>query len=114
MARTNLTKTSLSGAYAGATDLLTMTAADTTNQNAFTLARHDIVVIHNTDTGSHNITLTSADDPYGRQEDITESIGAGAIKAFGAVQLKGWLQSDGKFYLEADNAAVEFGILQQE
>ena len=115
MARTSLTKTTAPGSYAGQGEALTMAAADTSNKNQFTASRKDIVVAHNTGGSPYTVTITSVDDHYGRQEDISaESIAAGAIKIFGPFELHGWQQADGKIYLEANNSAVEFGIIQQE
>ncbi len=115
MARTELTKTTRPGSYAGSGTALTMTGADTTNQNSFKANGGDLVIAHNTDTASHTITINSVDDRYGRQEDITaESIAAGEIRIFGPFKTHGWMQSDGQIYLEADDASVEFGIVNVE
>jgi hypothetical protein len=40
------------------------------------------------------------------------SVAAGAVRAFWAGALSGWIQSDGRFYLGADHATVEFAILR--
>lgn len=120
MARTDLTITDISdpnssgGAWGGSTQAVTMDEASTGDDgNQFTLTGNEIVLFHNTDTSGHNITVTSVDDKYGRSEDISsESIAAGAIKAFGPVRLQGWLQTDGNLYLSADNTSVEIGVLR--
>jgi hypothetical protein len=116
MARTDLTKTTAEGAYgdyaAGDADV-TMAAADTVDKNAFTFEGKDLIIAHNTGASAHTVTVTSAPDPYGRSQDIDGySIGAGEIAAFGPLEADGWLQSDGKIYLEADNAEVEFGVVK--
>ncbi len=115
MARTDLTKTTKPGGYSGSGTKLTMTAADTTNQNKFKATGKDLVVAHNTDTSSHTVTVTSTDDKYGRQEDISSySVPAGEIHIFGPFPLHGWQQSDGYIYLEANNSSVELGIINVE
>lgn len=116
MARTTLSKTTALGAYgdySGADSAdLTMTAADTSNQNQFVASGRDLVIAHNTGGSAYTVTITSKEDPhYGRLGTITTySIGAGEIAIFGPFKRPGWVQSDGYVYLEASNAAVDFGI----
>ena len=113
MPRTELTKTVALGAYGGAGVAVTMTAADTTNQNDFVAQGKDFIIAQNTGASPHTVTVTSVDDPYGRVEHITaESIAAGAIRIYGPIERLGWQQTDGKIYLEADNAEVFFGIVK--
>lgn len=113
MARQELTATSAPGAYAGESAAVTMTAADTTDKEQFTLTGRELLLIHNTGGSPASWTATSVDDPFGRSEDITtEAIAAGAIHVYGPTRLEGWAQTDGKFYLEASSADVEFGIIR--
>lgn len=112
MARTNLTKTNAPGAYAGAGVAVVMTAADVANMNQFTAQGNDLVIAYNSGASPYTVTITSSPDPYGRTRDITaESIAAGAIRIFGPLKTTGWIQPDGKIYLNASNAAVQFGII---
>lgn len=114
-ARTSLTPKSAPGSYptvtAGSLDL-TMTAADVANKNQFQASGKDLIVIHNTGIAAYTITITSAPDPFGRSQDITTySLDAGDYAVLGPMQLAGWVQTDGKIYLEASNAGVKFGIV---
>lgn len=113
MVRAALTKTTVPSPYAGGSTAVTMTAADTSNKNSFPMTGRELVIAQNTGAGAHTITVTSVDDTYGRQENITaESIAAGAIRVFGVgLGLIGWQQTDGALYLEADHAEVKFGVL---
>ena len=112
MARTSLTKTSIPGGYSGTGKKLTVAAADTTNQNSFKANGNDLVVAHNTDSGSHTVTITSVEDRYGRTEDISSySIPAGEIHIFGPFPTHGWQQTDGSIYLESDSDTVNLGII---
>lgn len=115
MARTDLTKTTALGAYGtyavNAADL-TMAAADVVNKNQFVASGNDLIVAHNTGASAYTVTISSAPDPYGRSGDIAAySIGAGEYAVFGPMKLPGWMQTDGKVYLEASNAAVKFGVV---
>lgn len=113
MPRTLLTKTTAPGAIANAGVSVTMTAADTSNLNAFTAAATDLVVAQNTGGSTYTVTITSAPDAMGRTRDIaTENIAAGEIRVFGPFTQYGWMQTDGRIYLQASNAAVKFGIIQ--
>lgn len=114
MARTALTKTTVPSPYAGAGVAVTMDAADTTNQNRITLTGRELVLAQNTGVSAHTVTITSADDPYGRTKHISaESISAGEIRVYGCgLALDGWQQADGSLYLEANHADVKFGVLK--
>ncbi|MFZ4773934.1 MAG: hypothetical protein ACOYM3_01135 [Terrimicrobiaceae bacterium] len=113
MARATLTKTNAPGGYAAAGVAVTMTAADASNLNQFVANGNDVIIIQNSGAGAHTWTLTSTVDSFGRLGTITtESIAAGAIRVFGPLPLPGWVQSDGKVYLQADHAEVKFGIIQ--
>ena len=113
MARTDLSPIVAGGPYAGALDTIVFTAADVANKNAFKLTGRELILVQNTDASARNVTLTSVDDPYGRQETVGPvSVAAGAVRAFWAGALPGWIQSDGKFYLEADNVAVTFAVVR--
>lgn len=112
MARQTLTKTTAPGCYAGTSTAVTMTAADTSNYEEFTLTGKELLIIYNSGGSSYTWTATSVDDSFGRSEDITtESIAAGAIRVFGPISTAGWQQTDGKFYMQASNTAVKFGII---
>lgn len=113
MARTDLTKTDAPGSYADAGVALTIAAADVANKNQFVAEGADLIIAHNTGASERSITITSSPDPYGRSGDIdSEAIAAGAISIYGPLKVAGWIQSDGKIYLEADNAEVEFGVIK--
>lgn len=116
MARTSLTPKAAVGSYgdysvADSADLA-MAAADVANMNQFSASGKDLVVAHNTGGSAYTLTVTSVADPYGRTKDIaTYSLGAGEYAVFGPLALLGWVQTDGKVYLQASNAAVKLGIV---
>jgi len=111
MARTTLTPQAGPKQYGGALLAVTMTAADVANKNQFKSTGTEFLLAQNTDAGAHNVTLTSAADPFGRTQDITESVAAGAIKVFGPIRQPGFVQVDGMIYLEAADATVKFGVV---
>ena len=112
MARTTLTKSTVLGTNTYAGVALTMTAADVANMNQFVAGGKDLLVIHNTGGSDYTYTVTSTADERGRTKDITtETVTAGTYKVVGPLELTGWVQSDGKIYIAASNAAIKFGIV---
>jgi len=117
MAKETLTKTvplGSNGAYGANLADMVMTAAEASLKNQYVCSGNDIVIAHNTNAGStaRTVTVTSSADPYGRTGDITAySIGAGEFAIFGPFKTTGWIQADGKVYLEASNAEVKFGVV---
>lgn len=90
-----------------------MTAADVANKNQFVAGGNDLVIAQNTDVAAQTVTITSAPDPYGRIKDIASySIPAGGIAIFGPFPVLGWQQPDGRIYLEASSANVQFGVVE--
>jgi hypothetical protein len=117
MARTSLVKTTALGSYgdysvANSADL-TMAAGDVANKNQFAATGDEVVIAHNTNGSAQTITVTSSPDPYGRTKDISAySIGAGEYAVFGPFELTGWVQTDGKVYLEVSHADVKLGVVK--
>ena len=93
---------------------LTQLAADVTNKEQFVPSGDDLVIAHNSGASPYTITFTSAADPdTKRTGDITAySIGAGELAIFRFKSQKGWMQTDGRVYLEASNVAVKWSVLQ--
>ena len=91
-------------------------AADVSNHNEFILSGKEVLLVWNTDTGAHNLTLTSAPDQRGRSADVSGySIPAGEIHAFSFRQgADGWQQTDGHVFFQADDATVKFAVLSPQ
>lgn len=112
MARQVLTKTTAPGSYATAGAALTMMAEIVADGSQFSPSGNDLIIIQNTDVGAQTWTLTSVADPYNRLGTITtEAIAAGVIRIFGPLKTQGWMQADGKIYLNASHVGVKFGII---
>lgn len=118
MPRTALTVQTPKGPFPGtvaATDLdYTYAAADVANKNEFPFTGREMIYVRNVDgAASHNITLTSVNDPQKRLGTITNYVVAlSGFAQFWAGSIVGWLQTDGNFYLEADDANIEFAIVK--
>ena len=118
MPRTALTIIAPKGPHPGtvsANDLdFSFEAADVANKNKFSLTGKEIIIIKNADgAGAHNFTLTSVNGPLKRLGTITNySLGQDEYAVFMAGDITGWIQTDGKFYLEADNNNIQFAIIK--
>lgn len=115
MPRTSLTPIAAPGSYptvsANSLDAA-LTAADTGNKNQFTASGNDLILAFNSGATPYTVTVTSVADPCNRTQDISAySLGASELMVIGPMKLAGWCQTDGKIYLEANNAAVKFAIL---
>ncbi len=114
MARTALTPITAPGSYGGTWTEITWTAADASNFNSFSLTGRELLLIYNSsaDTG-YDVTLTSVDDRYGRSENVGPTeVAFGDYMMFGPIALEGWQQTDGSFYLTAENAAIKFAVIR--
>jgi hypothetical protein len=109
---------------------LTFTSADNVNGNSFTAdplvtvvpqgtitgstVGGNLILVWNTDTNPHNITITSQPDAAGRSGDIaTYTVGAGVHSAFKLSQVLGWADGFGNVTLTADNPLVKLAVIQR-
>jgi hypothetical protein len=119
MSRTNIATQTPKGPYpaGGVVSALALdlawAAADVSNHNEFVYTGREILLVWNTDTASHNLTLTSAPDEHGRSGDIgSYAVAAGVVSAFNFRSgSAGWLESDGHVYFQADDATMKFAII---
>jgi len=97
---------------AGALDV-TMTAADASNGNSFVTTGTEILLIQNTDSSAHTVTISSA-PINGRTGDITTySVPANSIAAFSfRGGLQGWQQTNGNVNLAVSSALIYFGVIR--
>ncbi len=120
MARSDFTPQTLVGGYgdysvADVADLtfaaFTGTSGDDGNQ--FVASGRDIVIVRNDNVGAQTVTFSSVDDPFGRTGNIAAySLAAGEYAIFGAFNVDGWRQADGKMYLEASAADVFCAVIR--
>ena len=113
MARATITKTTVVGPYPAlpitALSLnITWVQADAVNKNQISPTGDDLILVKNTGASGHNFTLTSVADQLQRTGDVGPyALGAGLDAGF-RFKNAGWLQGDGKIYLEADSNEIYF------
>ena len=117
MARTELTVNSIKGSYPGdisAGDLdISFEAGDDTNGNYYTSTGREIVMATNTGSSSNTITITSSNDPYLRDADISSySISADSYMAIGPLQRTGWANGSGQVNIDVGAADIEIAIVR--
>jgi hypothetical protein len=114
MAATVLTVVTISTRNPQATggDAWTWTAADAVNGNSYRATGRETVLVRNTGAVSHTLTITSVDDPLGRQENVSRSIAAGVQLAF-EPGVEGWRGTDGYVLISADSTEVQFAVIRR-
>ena len=117
MARTDLTvtKQKVFDGTAGANEFEVVEgASDITNGNAFPYTGREILTLRNTSlTNARTLTVTSAPDRYGRVKDIaTYSVPANKLHAVPPFIAEGWVQADGKIWVDGSNAELLLGVLK--
>jgi hypothetical protein len=96
---------------------LTFTACDNVNGNSFTSTGREILIMQNTDSSSHTVTVTPVTDPYGGTNTSLTNYSLAATGSAGstsAVQMKyqpGWA-SAGVISMTCTSALVKFAVLQ--
>lgn len=121
MARTNIAKITLLGAYptlpvgANAADVAfaatTGGSGASGNQTPFSNAETLLVLAQNSDgVNPYTILITSAADRFNRTGDLGPyTMQAGEFAAF-LIKRDGFRQSDGNLYFESNNAAIKVAI----
>jgi len=117
MARTELTVNSIKGSYPGDIsdgDLdISFEAGDDTDGNYYISTGREIVMATNTGSSSNTITITSSDDPYLRDDDISAySISGGSYAAIGPLQRTGWANGSGQVNIDVGAADIEIAIIR--
>lgn len=117
MARQTLTKQTPKGPYpalpvtANSLDI-TFTVAIVADKEQFVPGNDTLVLVKNSAVAAKTVTFTSKADDKNRTGDVSAySIGAGEMIAF-RFKKGGWMQSDGKIYMEAESTDISYAVLQ--
>ena len=79
-------------------------ASDVVDDNSFATIGRELLLAHNDTAGALNLTLTAADDPWGRDKVLTYSVPAGETHVFGPFLTQVWRQTGNVVHV--DGAAV--------
>jgi hypothetical protein len=114
MARQTLPKTTAPGKNPTAGgQAITWTAEDIANHSMFALTGRELLLIWNTHASTtYTYTPYQTNDERGRALTVSPvNIPAGQIDCYGPTDLTGYRQTDGNFYIDANNAAVKFAVI---
>ena len=71
-----------------------------------------LVIVKNEGVVARTVTFSSKADEKNRTGDVTAySLGAGELAMF-RFKKAGWMQSDGKIYMEAEHADIKYAVIQ--
>ena len=114
MARQTITAQPALGAYTDTGVNLVWTVADPVNFEQVVLTGSEVLIAWNfTGIGPVNVTISSTDDPYGRADDLVESVDVDEYHFFGPIELEGWKQADGKLYFKSASADIKWAIINR-
>lgn len=118
MARQTLTKQAPKGPYvalpvtANSLDLA-FSAADATNKEEFVTGADSLLIVWNTHaTTPYTFTISSVADDKKRTGDIGPYTLQAGEHAQYRLKKTGFMQSNGKIYMEAENAAIKFAVIE--
>lgn len=112
MARTRLTVVDAPVTHPGGSVAYAWEAADAVNFNDFLTAGREVLLIKSADAGSQDVLIHSAPDPYGREQDLTVSVGAGEEHAVALLKRDGWMQSDGAIHIDCAVATLSYAVIR--
>jgi hypothetical protein len=93
---------------------MAVTAMDASNGNSFVATGKEVLVIQNTDSAPHTVTITSAPDQLGRTDAAltSYSIPANSSAAIEMTQLVGWIQTGQVVNMTTTSALVKISVLR--
>lgn len=93
---------------------VTPVACDTSNGNVFNATGREILLLQNTDTSAHNITVTPVTDPYGgTNTSLTNySLPASSISVVQMKYLVGWASSGQIAIPACSSNLIKIAVLQ--
>jgi hypothetical protein len=98
---------------------LTPVAMDATNGNSFIATGKEVLLLVNTDTVTHTVTITSVADPLGRLGTITTYVvpaavsGQSGLAAIEMTQIQGWAVG-GVVNMTTSSALIFISVLRHQ
>lgn len=81
-------------------------AADVVGGNAFIASGDDLLIVFNSDSAPHNITIKSVADSFGRFADVTYAVAAGHYAFINITPAALYTQTNGEVLLQADSTLL--------
>lgn len=114
MARTVITPTAAPGGFPLAGTVVTLTAADSSNNNAFVCTGREVLLVTNVHaSAAKTFTVNTQTNSRKRSADITaQSLAAGAFVVLGTFTRKeGWVQADGTIHCTGEDNNIKFAVI---
>lgn len=104
----------ITGAPGAGALAITFAACDAANGNSFPCSGHELLILNNTDSAAHAVTITSQPDGRGRSQDITAySIAANSFAMFAFVgSTEGWVDGGGNVTFTAASALIFAAVVK--
>ena len=112
MPRTALTVQNAPAAFGAAGTTLTFAAGDVANGNSFVSTGREILIARNDDASPKTVTVQSIACSHGRETDAVKQIAAGAYAIFQMFPTDGFQQSDGKVWIDVDDADLKLAVVK--
>ena len=112
MARTRLTVFEAPKSHPGGAVIYTWEAADIVDNNDFLTTGRELLLILSADAAPQDVLIHSSPDAYGREQDLTVNVLAGASKAVAFTQRDGWVQPDGAIHIDGATADLSFAVIR--
>lgn len=117
MARTALTPIAPPADWGTVPTALTFTALDGTDGGQFTSTGRELVIVRNTNATARTVTVPSTASARlggraGASSDQTASLAQNDHRVFGPFPLDGWVQTDGRVYINVTGAGVEAAVIR--
>lgn len=92
-------------------------AGSAANGNQVPCTGHELLLVINTDSVAHTVTITGVKDPFGRSGSITTYsvpafTTANKLAVFGPFPSEGFAQPDGKLYIDVSDVKVLLLVLK--
>lgn len=109
---TVLPSTSAPSSYATAPSSFSWVACDPANGNSFPDTGRELLLVHNTDTAAHSVTVASVADALGRTGDSTKNMNGSSYYVFQFFPPQGWRQtSDGSIHVNCTDATIQYALI---
>lgn len=112
MPETALPIVTITGLNAAASNLLTWTAADVVNGNAYGCTGRELVLVRNVSgVTAADVTVTSVADRLGRSGNFVEEVAPGQTRVL-MRGIDGWRQPDRTVLLSGETVDIQFVVIR--
>lgn len=117
MARTVLTPINPPADWGVAPVAVPFTALDGTDGGQFTATGRELILVRNTNAAARTVAVPSTASARlggraGASNDQSASLAQNDYRVYGPLPLDGWVQSDGRIYINVSGVGVEAAVIR--